>query len=179
MGVFCRRKEWCATSREDWVWQGSQRRFELRPWGWSYPLHRHFSGVPLHAEKNSRGSWGRIWFIKLSLSFLLAFLDHAYLKIFFSGVKSQNSTRALSYCSQNLTASIGKVHKCDIVIPWTLSDIRIDYILQLQRNHDQLYIYQYVLVMYAAINFNEFCRQPLLSNLYHTATQKCSMIIVD
>lgn len=70
-------------------------------------------------------------------------------------------------------------YKCDIVIPLTLSDIRIDYILQLQRNHYQLYIYQYVLVMYAAINFNEFCRQPLLSNVYHKATQKCSMIIVD
>lgn len=49
-------------------------------------------------------------FIKLSLSFLLAFLDHADLKIYFLGIKSQNSTRALSYCSQNLTASIGKVH---------------------------------------------------------------------
>lgn len=47
---------------------------------------------------------------KLSLSFLLAFLDHADLKIYFLGIKSQNSTRALSYCSQNLTASIGKVH---------------------------------------------------------------------
>lgn len=139
--VFHRRKEWCATPREDWVWQGSQRRFKLQPWRWPHTLHCHFSGVPLHAEKNSRSSRGRIWFVKLSFSFSSPFLImHIVLwKFTFQGLKVRIQPELSAIVARTSQLLLERYTcNCDIVFPLTLSDLRIDHMLQLQRKHYKL-----------------------------------------